>query len=548
MLWRASRPGRTSWVVRCHSPRCPPPRTACSRRAGSSIARSPGHRAADPVLPARRRAHRPRALPSLFFVAAAAALAGRPLGGAELERDGAEDDLDALPLEDALDAGERDRIRVRRGGPEAVLAIAAGSPFFKRVAPRRPRRAGRRRLTALRRPRRATLPAALARRLDPLTATRPISASRLAATPLRLPVPAAARAAAGAGARARGAQAARPAGARQPLPRGGRAVPARAARPRRAAGARRRRRRARACWSWPTRRWTRLVAGSPPRFTLLWERERARFHEALLLPGWRARRGTPTRATPAHFEVGFGLRASRATGEPHAAEPLAVDLGDGRTLRVSGKIDRIDRRAGRHAGAARLQDGHGAARRRRALPRRPAAPDPVLRAGRRRSSSPASRVVEAFLDYVDGGRQVALRPRRTSRASASARCCAALVDAIAQGVFVQEPTRLRLLRLQGGLRPAAAAGAAAPVQDRRPARAARPAPAGRGDELRPVDDEAPASARGATTRTSLVLEAGAGTGKTTLLVDRIEALRARGHARARPRSRPSPSPRTPPPP
>ena len=69
-------------------------------------------------------------LPSLFFAAAASTLAGRPLAGAELERLVVEDDLDRLPLEDAVDAGERDRIRLRRD-ESAATAIAAGSAFFR---------------------------------------------------------------------------------------------------------------------------------------------------------------------------------------------------------------------------------------------------------------------------------------------------------------------------------------------------------------------------------------------------------------------------------
>jgi hypothetical protein len=42
-----------------------------------------------------------------------------------------EDDLDALPIEDAVDRSERDRRRVRDGGREAARAVAAGSSFFK---------------------------------------------------------------------------------------------------------------------------------------------------------------------------------------------------------------------------------------------------------------------------------------------------------------------------------------------------------------------------------------------------------------------------------
>jgi hypothetical protein len=70
-------------------------------------------------------------LPSLFFAAAAATLAGRPVAGAELDGLVTEDDPLQLPLDHAVDAGERDRFRVRREDT-AATAIAAGSPFFQK--------------------------------------------------------------------------------------------------------------------------------------------------------------------------------------------------------------------------------------------------------------------------------------------------------------------------------------------------------------------------------------------------------------------------------
>jgi hypothetical protein len=48
-------------------------------------------------------------------------------------------------------------------------------------------------------------------------------------------------------------------------------------------------------------------------------------------------------------------------------------------------------------------------------------------------------VVEAFLDYVDGGRQVALDPAAV-RSDSFRALLRGLVDAIAKGHFVQEPT------------------------------------------------------------------------------------------------------------
>jgi hypothetical protein len=47
--------------------------------------------------------------------------------------------------------------------------------------------------------------------------------------------------------------------------------------------------------------------------------------------------------------------------------------------------------------------------------------------------------VEAFLDFVDGGRQVALDPASV-RGEEFKSLLRGLVDAIAQGHFVQEPT------------------------------------------------------------------------------------------------------------
>ena len=116
-------------------------------------------------------------LPSLFFAAAAATLAGRPVAGAELERMVTEDDPLQLPLENAVDAGERDRFRVRREDA-AATAIAAGSPFFQksRLASQA-RWSGR--LTRYD-GRVLDGDGGLGAQLDPLQARHPVSASRLA--------------------------------------------------------------------------------------------------------------------------------------------------------------------------------------------------------------------------------------------------------------------------------------------------------------------------------------------------------------------------------
>ena len=116
-------------------------------------------------------------LPSLFFVAAASAIEGRALGAAELAGLVSEDDPQTPDLEHAVDAGERDRSRLLRD-PASAEAVAAGSGFFRRS----------RLATQARRHHRLTaydglvapLPPELARRLDPVSADSPQSASRLA--------------------------------------------------------------------------------------------------------------------------------------------------------------------------------------------------------------------------------------------------------------------------------------------------------------------------------------------------------------------------------
>ncbi|HVR70875.1 MAG TPA: PD-(D/E)XK nuclease family protein [Vicinamibacteria bacterium] len=410
----------------------------------------------DRVLEARRAFHRalgqateslvlsyPRAdprtgrerMPSLFFVAAAAAREGRPLSAAELDALVAEDALDALLPEQALDRSERDRIRVRAGGREAALAIAAGSVFFKQSHLASEARWSNR-LTAydgLVTP----LPADLARKLDPVTSDRPVSASKLATwsrcgfqyllqyvlglTPALEPEE-----------RKR----------LDPLERGNafhlaaerflRESRERGLLPVRATPETQQRLIAHA-----DRALDELVASSPPRFTVLWERERERFRKGML--AWLAREVDGAhRATPAWFEVSFGLSRDRAPGEPHLLEPLEVDLGDGRSLRVSGKIDRIDRRPD---GTLVLRDYKTG--------RAPRDDGSVFRGGKQLQIPfyvlaaarmfPDEPVVEAFLDYVDGGRQVAFDPAEAHGEAWKARL-RGMVDAIGQGVFAQEHT------------------------------------------------------------------------------------------------------------
>ena len=179
----------------------------------------------------------------------------------------------------------------------------------------------------------------------------------------------------------------------------------------------------------------RIVAGSPPRFTLLWGREKRSFRECVL--SWLKREAASARrSTPAHFEVGFGLGQGSEGGEPHDPEPIEIPLGDDRTLRVSGKIDRIDRRddglvlRDYKTGRAPKDDGR------------------IFRGGRQLQIPfyvlaterifPQERVTESFLDYVDAGRQVAFDPA-VARSDRFRDLLGSLVDLIAGGVFVQEP-------------------------------------------------------------------------------------------------------------
>jgi hypothetical protein len=52
---------------------------------------------------------------------------------------------------------------------------------------------------------------------------------------------------------------------------------------------------------------------------------------------------------------------------------------------------------------------------------------------------PGQPVVEAFLDYVDGGRRVSLDPAAV-RSDAFKRQLREVVDTVARGAFVQEPS------------------------------------------------------------------------------------------------------------
>jgi RecB family exonuclease len=373
-------------------------------------------------------------LPSLFFVAAASALHGRPLLADELHARVHEDDLDTLRAEDALDRGERDRLRLRHGGSEAEQAIAAGSSFF-----RHSRQASEARWS----PDLTThdglvgpLPPELAERLDPARAARPLSASQLATWSrcgflylLRYVL------------HLEPALEPEERKRLEPLERGTlfHAVAERYLRERRERGEL-------PVEATPERRarlreladaaLLELIEGSPPRFALLWERERARFHETV--QAWLSREAALAETSrPAHFELAFGSTHDLAPGEPHLTSPLEIELGDDRRVRVTGRIDRIDRREDGlvlrdyKTGRAPKDDGR------------------VFRGGQQLQIPfyvlaaehlfPGEKVVGAFLDYVDGGRQVAFDPALAG-SPAFRTLLRGLVDALAAGLFVQEPS------------------------------------------------------------------------------------------------------------
>jgi RecB family exonuclease len=374
-------------------------------------------------------------LPSLFFVAAASALLGRPAATSDLDRVVAEDDLSALPLAETLDRSERDRKRVKEGGEEAAQAVAAGSPFFKQSRLAASARWSSRltRYDGLV----SDLPPELLARLDPAGPGASTSASRLATFArcgfqyllehvLRLE------------------PALEPEERRRldPLERGSlfhdvaerflRERRDRAELPVRVTPEMQDRLRALAEDALEG-----FVAGSPPRFTLLWEREKRRFHASLLR--WLAREADAAeRSTPLHFELGFGLPLPKDADEPHARDPLVVALPDGRTLRINGKIDRIDRKAD---GTLLLRDYKTG--------KAPNDDGGIFRGGKQlqipiyvraaASLLPGQRVSEAFLDYVDGGRQVAWDPEAITGA-AFEKVLGDLVDVVRSGIFVQEHT------------------------------------------------------------------------------------------------------------
>lgn len=186
------------------------------------------------------------------------------------------------------------------------------------------------------------------------------------------------------------------------------------------------------------------VEGSPPRLILLWRAEKKVFLQ--LLTEWLAREAENYRTrktTPAHFEVSFGMPYRRSnTHEPHRDAPVEIPLDDGRVLKISGQIDRIDRIDAAEGGGLVLRDYKTG--------KAPTDNDASLFKGGRQLQIPfyilaaqeifpGEKVVEAFLDYVNAGRQVAFNPTKATSATFKA-LLLRIADLMGHGVFMQEPS------------------------------------------------------------------------------------------------------------
>ena len=186
------------------------------------------------------------------------------------------------------------------------------------------------------------------------------------------------------------------------------------------------------------------VEGSPPRLVLLWRAEKKVF--LTLLTDWLSREAENyrTRKTlPAHFEVSFGLPHRHAnTNEPHRDQPVEIALDDGKVLKISGQIDRIDR--------IEDSDGGGLVLRDYKTGKAPTDNDASLFKGGRQLQIPfyilaaqeifpGEKVVEAFLDYVNAGRQVAFSPAKATSATFRA-LLLHIAELMGKGVFMQEPS------------------------------------------------------------------------------------------------------------
>ncbi len=375
-------------------------------------------------------------LPSLFFVSAASTLEGRPLDMAALGSLLVEDDVRALEIDDAVDVAERDRSRMWRGKSSAAVAIASANPFVKgSLLASEARSSGR--VTPF--DGLVELPGHLAQSLDPVAAGRTVSASRL-------------RVFADCGFQYLLRHVLRLEPVEEPEDRMGLDPMERGTAFHEIAEHFLRERRQRG--DLPLRNTSaerkhlreiaeevlaHIVEGSPPRHGLLWDMERARLQD--LLDQWLAREVASPRGTPAHFEVGFGVPKASTSGEPHSVEPLEIELSPGRTLRVSGKIDRIDVKADGSLVVRDYKTG-----------RAPKDDGGLFRGGRQLQIPfyvkaaarlfPGRAVSEAFLDYVDGGRMVAFDPARATGEEFVV-FLRELVDVLASGLFLQDAAACR---------------------------------------------------------------------------------------------------------
>jgi len=381
-------------------------------------------------------------LPSLFLMAALQAWKGAPVTAEDLHKVVAEDEEGHLDPEFSVDLGERDTELVARHGLQALVWLEGERPFL-RAAHQLSRGRGARRLSPydglVGRDGEDSSP-----RLDPIKSGQPISASRIATFGecgfryflryvLRLE------------------PAIEPEERRKldPLEKGTlfHEVAEIFLRERRDQGAlpirntEQERERLLALGDERLEAW---VEGSPPRLVLLWRAEKKVFLNQLR--DWLAREAENYRArktTPAHFEVSFGMPYRRSnTNEPHRDAPVEISLDDGRTLRISGQIDRIDRIDAGEGGGLVLRDYKTG--------KAPSDADASLFKGGRQLQIPfyilaaqeifpGETVVEAFLDYVNAGRQVAFNPAKATSATFRA-LLLRIADLMGRGVFVQEPS------------------------------------------------------------------------------------------------------------
>ena len=447
---RRRRPGRflPARSVAPHDAGPPGPGTAAvPPRAGT------GDGAADPVVPAGRRAQRPRA-PAVAVFRRRRLRARRPAA----RRDGAHGRGGRR-----RPRGPRPRLRGGRLRARSRARAARGQRSGDRDRGRRALLQG--------------LPARRARPLDarPHVVRRPRgprlardrpppgpghrALARLGQQPrqlraLRLPVPAAQRARPRARGGARGAAVARPPRAGPALPRGRPALPVRAAgrrppaRARRRAGARAAPR-TRAGARGPRDRGH--PAPPPPLVADALAHVRG---AAPALAGPGGGHGRPLDAHALRAAVRDPAGAARGRAHRHAAARHRPRRG-GEPAR--GRPDRPHRHAGRRlAGAPRLQDGPRAARRRGRVPRRPGAADPLLRDGDAHvvPGEPRGRGVPRLRQRRAPRR---LRPRRRHRRRvqepAAGHAPADRRRRVRAGAVV-----VQVVRFRGGVRAAAAAG------------------------------------------------------------------------------------------